>query len=145
MKKYLVVCFTIIMISIVTGCGSNKTLKCSKEDNSSIMNKKETYTITFKKDTITKVEYIEDIAVAENYSVYIQQLEESLKGVFTGFEGMNGFEVTSTTDKNNIKIAVNIDLSKMDEASKKSLDIVDTKQNFNDAKQTFEKQNYQCK
>lgn len=146
MKKYLGICFAIVLVSFATGCGSKtKTLKCSMEQNLSVYEMKQDVNLSFKKDSITKMEIIQNVKVDETYSSYIGELEKTLATTFDSYKDTKGFDISTKTDGNTIKTTLVADFSKMDDETKKSLDIVDTTAKYDDAKKAFETQGYSCK
>lgn len=145
MKKYLGICLAVVLVGFATGCGgSSKTLKCTKEENSSVYEMKQSMNINFSKGNITKMEINQDVKVADAYSSYMSELETSLKSAFSSYEEIKGFTVKTNTKDNTINLSVVADFSSMDEDAKKDLDIVDTKASFDDAKKAFEAQGYKC-
>lgn len=145
MKKYFGICFAIALTVLATGCGgSSKTLKCTKEEKSAVYEMKQSMNLSFSKGNITKMEIDQNVKVADAYSSYMSELEESLKSAFASYEEMKGFTVKTDTKDNTINLSVVADFSNMDAATKENLDIVDTKAKFDDAKKAFEAQGYKC-
>lgn len=146
MKKYLGICFAVVLVSFATGCGSKtKTLKCTMEQNLSVYEMQQNVNVSFKKDNITKMEIIQTVKVDETYSSYMSELEKTLATVFDSYKDTKGFDISTKTDGNTIKTTLVADFSKMDDDAKDSLDIVDTKAKYEDAKKAFEAQGYSCK
>lgn len=144
MKKYLVVGLAVVMMGFLTGCGSNtKTLKCTMDQNVAMMDMKQTINVTFKKDTVTKMEVIQDVKVSDSYSSYMEEIEKSLKEEMDSYKE-KGLKVETKTNGNNIKVTMVADLTKMSDEEKEGLDLVDAKGKMSDAKKAFEDQGYKC-
>ncbi len=144
MKKYLAVGLAVVMMGFATGCGSTKTLKCTMDQNVAMMDMKQTVNITFKKDTVTKMEVIQDVKVDDSYSSYMSEIEKSLEQEMDEYKE-KGINVTTKTNGNNIKVSMVADLTKMSDEDKESLDLVDAKGKMSDAKKALEEQGYKCK
>ncbi len=144
MKKYLAVGLAVVMMGFATGCGSTKTLKCTMDQNVAMMDMKQTINITFKKDTVTKMEVIQDVKVDDSYSSYMSEIEKSLEQEMDEYKE-KGLNVTTKTNGNNIKVSMVADLTKMSDEDKESLDLVDAKGKMSDAKKALEEQGYKCK
>lgn len=146
MKKYLGVCFAVVLVSFATGCGSkSKTLKCTMEQDLSVYKMEQNVNVSFQKDDITKMEIVQTVKVDDTYSAYMSELEKTLATVFDSYKDTKGFDISTKTDRNTIKTTLVADFSKMDDAAKESLEIVDTKAKYDDAKKAFEAQGYSCK
>ncbi len=144
MKKYLAVCFAVVMVGFATGCGSDtKTLKCTMEQNVTMMDMTQTINVTFKKDTVTKMELVQDVKVADSYSSYMEEIEKSLTDEMNSYKEQ-GLDVTTKTNGNNIKVTLVADLTKMSDEEKESLDLLDAKGSRSDAKKAFEDAGYKC-
>lgn len=145
MKKCLAVCLAVVMVGFATGCGSDtKTLTCTMNQNVAMMDMKQTVNVTFKKDSVTKMEIVQDVKVSDSYASYMDEIKESLEDEMESYKEM-GLNVTTKTNGNNIKVSMTADLTKMSDKDKENLDLLDAKGSRSDAKKAFEDAGYTCK
>ena len=146
MKKYVSIFLTIITITLLTGCGSKtKTLTCTKEETATGMNIKQTVNVNFKKSDVAQLKILETITVEEAYTTYIEELKDVFESQFANYNDKKGISMNTELKDRNIEISIVADFKEMDDAAKASLDIVNTKANYDDMKKTFENQSYTCK
>lgn len=112
MKKGAIILFAIIALSI-TGCGSEKTLTCTKETTQNNLTSKNEITVFYKKDKILKISQQSIVEIEEQL---IDQTMEFNQEFLDNFKDINGFEINfSKEGKNTIKSTVVIDYTKIDE------------------------------
>lgn len=146
MKKYIGICLAVITIGFLTGCGSKtKTLTCTKEEPATGMSINHTIKVDFKKNDVTQFKILETITVEDAYVTYIEQLKEAFESQFVGYQEKKGITMNTELKDHNIEISIIANLKEMDDDAKASLDIVDTKANYDDMKKTLENQSYNCK
>lgn len=147
MKRFLKLGIPVLSLTLLlTGCGNTKTLECSMKDDSNdgmVLNQK--VKVSFDGDNVTKVDMDMKMTVDEEYSDYMDMMEDSLKEQFEDIESKKGITLKTSTKGNDINISFVADLTKMDKDTKEELDIVDTEASYDEAKKTFEDEGYSCK
>lgn len=145
MKKFFVVSVIVITIGFLTGCGnSSKTLKCTKDDSATGMKMNQKVNVDFKGKDVTKMEILETVTVEDSYTSYINELKSAFESQFANYNNKKGISMDTKTDGNQIKISISADFATMDEDAKETLDIVNTKAEYDDMKKAFEAQGYTC-
>lgn len=146
MKKYIGIFLTVITITLLTGCGSKtRTLTCTKEETATGMNITQTVNVDFKENDVTQLKILEVITVEEAYLTYIEELKSVFESQFANYNDKKGISMNTALKNRNIEISIIADFKEMDESSKASLDIINTKANYDDMKKAFENMSYACK
>lgn len=144
MKRRFMIFSLCICLSMVTGCGE-KNLICTKEEETTKdMWIKQEIVMTFKKDTITKVDVKREIKVAGEFIKSIDILEKSLKEEFTSFKD-DAVKVTSSRKENTVNIRASANYKKMKEETRKSFGTAPYDKNEKEMKKFFEDQLFTCK
>lgn len=142
MKKALLI---IGLIFFMTGC-TTKTLTCTKEDNSvKDMKTHQKAEVTFSSNKVVKLYSEATVEVSGIYKNYVNQLEQSLLQSFTSLKDKKGVTVVSDKKEDRIVVKATIDINKLDKETKKTFNLVDTKQDYEQTKKELKDQGYTCK
>lgn len=145
MKKSLYFGVAIIGTCLLSGCGS-KTLVCTRSnDYSDEMKMNQTVKASFKGDHVSKLSIDMDVTLGENYMEYRDELKASVQDEFESLKDTDGVSYNAVDTNNGFKFNLDANISKLDDNSKKELDIVNTEQSYDDAKKEFESEGYTCK
>ncbi len=145
MKKLRVLSVLFLFTIIVTGCGGEKTLTCTKSDDSTGMTMNQNIVTTFKSNKATKVDMSIDVVVDDQYKSQIGNIESSLKKQFSSYEEQKGVTFKTSTKDKTVNVNIVADLEKMDDAARKKLNITATDEKYDDVKEDFEDEGYSCK
>ena len=147
MKKSLLFLSAIVLtVLLVTGCGSKtKVLSCSISGTQSGVKYTQDMDATFKGNRVTKIYMKMAFDISEFPESYKGTLEESMKKTYEEGYKKKGSTVKVETKDNNILVYINMDLDKMNEEDKKTLNVVDTKGSYAATKLDMEKSGYTCK
>lgn len=132
MKKGKLALLLPVAALALTGCGSSKTLTCTKTETSEGMETKAAVEIKFKKDTVEAMNLTIDLKLPEEYKDQKKELMDTYKNM------MSGVDVKETKD--GIQITADSDSEYFD-----SFDIDKGKAKYEDAKKAFEDQGFKCK
>ncbi|MDD3341879.1 MAG: hypothetical protein PHN72_06825 [Bacilli bacterium] len=150
MKKKVFLGLLIGLFGILAGCSAKKaSLSCQKEDTSMIdMKTAQTYTITFKKNKIARIETSSTIKVDGVYKKYTKELLESLEQQFATVKDKKGVTVKPNKSEDKVSIKATLEVTKMEKETKESftmlglyLDKVDEAK----TKKGLEDQGFTCK
>lgn len=146
--KYLVI--TLLALLVVTGCGSSKKLTCTKEESSSGIDMKQTITVNFNKDKVSKVKLsLNSKATDENVKSNWNLFSEALGSQFSS-SSKEGIKITTKDDSKNYTYLIELEID-VNKAKKEDLedydmeDILDSNESYSDLKKEFEDQGYSCK
>lgn len=145
MKKFLGLCLTVVVLGVVTGCGSTKTLTCVQEENEDGLKMKQTIEAVFKKDSVTKMTMTNEMEVPEEYKSYLSVFESSLKEELSEYENKSGVTVDMKTKDSVLSAVITADLTKMDEETKEELEIAGNNKKYDEIKKSMEEEGYTCK
>jgi len=146
MKKYFTVAALVVLLGLTTGCGKTKVLKCSMTTDTTGVSVVQSLNATFKGKEVTDMDLILDYKVEKNYTSYINQMMSGAKGQFDStFGNKKGIVVKSDKSSSGFTYKISIDFSKVDDATKKELNLGDTTGDYNATKKEIEKQGYTCK
>lgn len=118
MKKFLVLIVCVSML-LLTGCGSEKTLKCSRTVNQSNIKMDLSYNVNYKGKYVTKIKSTEkitsdDSSVLDTYKKQLEATTASLKNI-------EHYDHDIKIDGNTLTSTINIDYTKID--TKKLIEI----------------------
>ena len=146
--KYLVI--TLLALLVVTGCGSSKKLTCTKEESSSGIDMKQTITVNFNKDKVSKVKLsLNSKATDENIKSNWNLFSEALGKQFSS-SSKEGIKITTKDDSKNYTYLIELEID-VNKAKKEDLedydmeDILDSNESYSDLKKELEEQGYSCK
>lgn len=144
MKKFLVLCVSVLAVGGVTGCGS-KTLTCTQTEEQGSMKMEQTVVAKFTNDKATKVDMTMEMVLDDEYKEFLSTFEKQLSSEFEKLEGKDGVSIKTTTKDNSIKVDLSADLKKISDETKEELDFSDELGTYEETKKEFESQGYTCK
>lgn len=145
MKKYLGLLVVMVFgFAFLTGCGSTKTLTCTRSEDEEGMEMNTTMNVTFDNDVISGANAIMEFKVPEEYLkvLPIEKFAEEIEKEFIGSipEGVT----TDTKSKGDtITITMDIDVDKLDNKSKEEMDLDGS--SYEEVKKSLEEEGYSCK
>ncbi len=115
MKRTLITGALVLTLVTLTGCGSKKTLTCTKtsSDNGFINEKTEVY--EFKNDRITKSTQTNTVRAEGDFAQYIDEYKDSAQSTAESYNKTAGFKAKVESDNNRITITIDMDPSAMNE------------------------------
>lgn len=145
MKKYLYCVFVFLFIFLISGCGSNKSLKCTRDNdynNQLTMNQK--LNISFKNDKLNKLSMEMNVSLSDEYLSFRDSLIESAE---SEFKEINSKAVSYSTKQsdNGFTFNVKVDYNKLSNEEKQDLYIVDYEKDYNGIKTELIDAGYNCK
>lgn len=146
--KYLVI--TLLALLVVTGCGSGKKLTCTKEESSSGIDMKQTITVNFEKDKVSKVKLsLNSKATNETIKSNWNLFAETLGKQFSS-SSKEGIKITTKNDSKNysylIELEVDVNKAKKEDLEEYDMeDVLDSTESYDDLKKDFEGEGYSCK
>ena len=145
MKKGLYIGAALLSTCILSGCGS-KVLECNRSnDYSEEMKMNQTVKATFKGKEVTNLTMNMNITLSENYLEYRDNLKSSIEDEFSNLKNSDGVSFNTKDTSNGFTFNLDANITKMDEKSKGELNLLNTKQSYEDAKKEFEDEGYTCK
>lgn len=145
MKKSLIVFVSVIALGLTVGCGSKtKVLKCTRTENQSGMEMKETEKITFNGSTVKNYEAEFSVVLDEKYKSYKSLFTTSIESQFKSYNDIDGVTVETKDDNDTIKIVITANVPKMKEADLKKLDLT-KKASYDKTKKDRISSGYECK
>lgn len=109
MKKELIVaCLSLLLL---TGCGSEKTMKCTRTLNQSGLKFDLSYEVTYKGNVVSKVHSVEKItSETEDLELYKEQVEKT----YAPYTDIEYYDTNVTIDGDVLTSTADIDYSKID-------------------------------
>lgn len=146
MKKIIVVCFSIVLITFVSGCGSkknNKKLTCI-QDSSDILKIKLDMSFKNNKLDTMKVNYIYDLSSKNDTDDDIKRLvkdDESCKDLGLFEDSYKSALLTCKAEVNNKKLSIDTtyDVNKIEDS------VIKSDKSYSKVKEYFEMQSLTCK
>ena len=132
----------VITTCLLTGC--TKKLICEKTDKESMIMTKETFLVNYKNDQVGSIQIDLVATLNKKYQDYSETVEKNLKEQFQKYEELKGISLTSSSNDNIVRIQLFIETDKMKEKDKKSLKLINLKDNYDQVKKTLEQKKYQC-
>lgn len=145
MKKYLNIVFLFTILVSLTGCAKEKQLECSKVDTKEGMTMNQTINVTFKNSNVSNLKLNIDVQMDEKYQNYIDIMVENVESSFKKYNDKKGVKINNTKKENGFMFSFEGDLKEMDKDTKESLDMINTKLKYSDAKKELENDGYTCK
>lgn len=145
MSKRLFFGFVICGLFLITGC-SSKNLNCTREsDYSSEMSMKQVLTIKFKGEHVSYLDMKMNVLLSDSYIDFKDSLIESIESEFSNFNGKRGVSYSTSDNVEGFDFRVKINFDKLDDNSKKDIDIVNYEKSYDSIKSELEESGYICK
>ena len=151
MKNFKFLALSVLTTVLLTGCGSEKTLTCSKtEDSSAGISVEQKIAMTFKNDKISNVEMsVNSKATSDTIKTYWDTFASTLDAQYPS-KDENGITVSTKNNEEDYEytITMGFDLSKAsdDDLAEYGLDgIADSNSKLKDVKESAEEDGYTCK
>lgn len=144
MKRMLVTIAVVVSLIAVTGCGSKKTLTCTKSSADAGFVNEEKAVFEFEKDRIkTATETISVTAEGEN-AEYIDSYykKDSAQAIVDKYKNVKGIEATVESDNNKITVTIKRTPAEMTE---ETYDQEAMGENYDSTKAIFTEKGYTCK
>lgn len=133
---------------LLTGCSkSTKTLTCTMSDEvDDKMSLTQTIVTKFDNDTVTNIDQNIKMTVKDDYVSYIEQMAEGVRNQYADIKDKDGIVFDVKVNGNVIDTTLNAELSKLDDASKKKLNVNgSSKSTYEEGKKSLEQAGYTCK
>lgn len=143
MKKIMMALVAVVMMFVLTGCGT-ETLTCTMSQTQAGMKMNQEMNATFVNNEVTKMDITMDAEIDEAYASQMDQIKASVEANLKQYKD-NGGELDITSEGNVIKAKINLDLSKMSKDQKKNLNVTDVYGTKDATKKELEKEGYTCK
>ena len=144
MKKVLLIAFSLLTISMLTGCGA-ETLKCTKSDDNEMMKMEQKIIATFKKDKAKTVEAIFTIEADKSYENYMDELKSSIEEEMDEYEKTYDVDTKIDVDGTTLTYQMKADSDKMSEEARSLFGFDTEKGSKEDAQKQLEDEGYTCK
>lgn len=149
MKKFVVVVGLVLLLG--AGCGSEKTMTCSRTMDQNDMKADLRYEVIYKGNTVSNVKSIEKITIdgddaAETLEIYKTKVENT----YAPYKDIEHYSYNVTVDGNTLTSTVDIDYSKVDTKKMIEIDsangqlIKDGKIKIDDLKSAYESAGITC-
>lgn len=143
MKKTLMALAAVVMMFILTGCGT-ETLTCTMSQDQTGMKMDQKVVATFENNEVTKMNMKIDVNLDDSYKAYADTMKTMLEEEYKTFSD-NGGKVEVTGKDSIININIDLDLKSMTSDQKKNLEMTDTFGTKDATAKELEKQGYTCK
>lgn len=143
MKKIMMTLVAVVMMFVLTGCGT-ETLTCTMSQTQTGMTMDQEMNATFVNNEVTKMDINIKAELDEAYVSAMDQIKSSVEANLKQYKD-NGGKVEITSEGNVINAKVDFDLSKMSKDQKKKLNMVDVYGTKSATAKELEKQGYTCK
>lgn len=149
MKKILGSIVVTVCTLLVVGCGSEKTLNCSKDFSSSMpsgVKMTQDAEIDFKSNKIDELTMVMKFELSESYASNMDTLVNTMKTTYEKQYGKyDGVTVnTEKTSDLTFNVIITMDYKNMSDSDKKSLNISGS-ESYSTNKKDLENQGYTCK
>lgn len=144
MKKVLLIAFSLLTISMLTGCGA-ETLTCTKSDDNEMMKMEQKIIATFKKDKAKTVEAIFTIEADKSYENYMDELKSSIEEEMDEYEKTYDVDTKIDVDGTTLTYQMKADSDKMSEEARSLFGFDTEKGSKEDAQKQLEDEGYTCK
>ena len=144
MKRMLVTIAVVISLVAVTGCGSKKTLTCTKSSTDAGFVNEEKAVFEFENDRIkTATETISVTAEGEN-AEYIDSYykNDSAQAIVEKYKNVKGIEASVESDNNKITVTIKRTPAEM---SEETYEQEAMGENYDSTKAIFTEKGYTCK
>ena len=131
MKKVKLLLLSLVLVTVLTGCGSNKELSCSMTDTTSGLEVKSSVNIKLKNSKVDDMSVVVDAKIPEELAEQKQTIIDTLKGTD------NSFEVSETED------GVRLTAGK-DSKYFSNFNLEKEKVSYDELKETFEAAGFKC-
>ncbi len=145
MKKLMFLSFLVLTLSIVSGCGREKILTCTKSEDSVGMTMNQNIITTFKGNKLTKINMSIDVIVDDQYKSQIETIESSLKSQFSNYENQKGITFKTSSKDKTVNLNIIADLKNIDSKTKEKLEMAEAGEKYKNVKADFENDGYKCK
>lgn len=143
MKKMMMAFVAVVMMFVLTGCGT-ETLSCTMSQTQSGIKMDQEINATFVNNEVTNMYINVNAELDESYVSAMDQIKESVEANLKQYKD-NGGKLDITTEGNTINARVDFDLAKMSKEQKKNLNMVDVYGTKSATAKELEKQGYTCK
>lgn len=130
MKKGKLLVLSLILVTVLTGCGSNKELSCTMTDSSSGLEVKSSVNVKLKNSKVDDMNVIVDAKIPEELKEQKQVIIDTLKGTDNSFEVSETEDGVRLTAGKDSKYFSNVDLNE--------------KVSYKELKDTFEAEGFKC-
>lgn len=151
MKNFKFLALSILTTILLTGCGAEKTLTCSKtEDSSAGISVEQKISMTFKNDKVSNIEMsVNSKATSDTIKTYWDTFASTLDAQYPS-KNEDGITISTENNKENYEYKINMgfDLNKAsdDVLEEYGLDgIADSNSKLEDVKKSAEEDGYTCK
>lgn len=151
MKKIKLLVLGALILLCFTGCGSSKTLECSKSEDAEGMKTTMTYTMKFKSDKVNYLKMGMDFeATTEEVKEYWSYSIGMVDSMFSEYEEKDGLKIDSKNDEDNYKytFSMELDLDKLTDEDLEELeldDVADSSSTYDEVKKDAEADGFTCK
>lgn len=145
MKKIFMTLVAVVMMFILTGCGT-ETLTCTMNSEETGMTMDQNINATFVNNEVTDMNMKIDLNLDEEYAPYAETMKTTLEEEYKTFSD-NGGKVAVTGEGNVININIDLNFKDMTDKQKENLDIdfLDTFGTKEATAKDLESQGYTCK
>lgn len=143
MKKIMMTLVAVVMMFVLTGCGT-ETLSCTMSQNQAGIKMNKEINATFVNNEVTNMYINVNAELDEAYVSAMDQIKASVEANLKQYKD-NGGKLDITTEGNTINARVDFDLAKMSKEQKKNLNMVDVYGTKSATAKELEKQGYTCK
>lgn len=149
MKKIGLVLVSLVVTILVSGCGGNKKLICTKKDSGSNYIQEQKMAVTVKNEQIKKMEVISNTDFDGVSDEEIKTTYELLKNIMDNFDS-DGIDTEVTMTKQTVKSVISIDFDKAKEEDVKQFTSNYSKDKndkikIENIRKQMEKEGYTCK
>ena len=144
MKKFVIALSAVIALSLVTGCGKSKTLKCKMSEKETGYSMVGTETIVFNGSKVE--DYSADFVMEldETYLTYKDKFVELFEKQMSSYKEIEGVTLETKKTDNGVKITMKADVQDMTDAGLSKLNLK-KKASYSATKKDREKSGYECK
>ncbi len=146
MKKFLSLIAVVFCTVLLTGCGGEKKLTCTKTETSSGITMGEKIEMNFKSDKVTTMSLTMTIEIPESLKTQAQTLVNSAESYVKSTYGSSDAITIKSEKKSDLKydIIVSIDYKNMSDSDKTKFGFSGD-ESYEVNKQDLEKSGYTCK
>ena len=129
----------------ITGC-SSKNLSCTRDrDYNSDINIHNALNVKFKNDHVSKLDFGINVVLGESYPDSKDSLIENIKDEFKELSDSKGVTYSIHDNADGFDFNLKINFNKLDDTSKKKVDIINYEKSYDSIKSELEDVGYICK
>lgn len=144
MKKYWRLISIILMIFLLSGCGSKK-ITCSLNKDNEVIDSNLTVTLTYQKDNLKKIKLNNILTISDTYKDNASSILNTYNEEYQNYKEQEGFSYKGVLKDNKVIINLDVDYIKASRDIKEKIGIMD----YNSSKESLIKNylnlGYTCK